>query len=65
MEPDAGFEVFDRKVFVRRMRFAVRRGETEEQRVRPEKFAESLHDGNASAFAHQSRRTAEGLFKRA
>ncbi len=40
VEPDSRFETFDREIFVRGVRAAIRRGESEEQCVAAEQFVE-------------------------
>ena len=48
-----GFQVFEREIFVRRMRPAIGQGEAEEQRFHPQDVAELRDDRNASAFANE------------
>lgn len=63
MQTDARFEVFERKVFIRGMGPAIRRGEAEQKSFAAEEFAEGLDDGNASSFAHKGGGAPEYLFE--
>ena len=63
VQSNAGLETFEWEIFIGRMGFAVGGGEAEEERIRPEEVAELLHDGNASALAHEGGRSTEGLLQ--
>ena len=63
VQSNAGLETFEREIFVRRVGFAVGGGEAEEECVGPKEVAEFLHDGNATAFAHERGLLSEGLLE--
>jgi hypothetical protein len=53
IQANAGFEILDREVLVRRMYSAIRQPETEQQCFRTEHISEGSYDWNASASANE------------
>ena len=64
IQRDASLEIRDGEIFIRRVRGAVRQGETEQQRVHTEHVLERLHDRDAPAFADERGLAAESFFQR-
>src|SRR3954454_18758723 len=62
---DAALEVLERKIFIRRVRPAIRQGQSQKQSFGSENVAELRHDWDAASLANHCGLFAEGFLKRA